>query len=935
MSHTQRYHSLPGKAWFVALSALLILPACGIGMDNADRLERGQQAFESGDFRTAIIEGKNILQSEPDNVGARLLLGRSSLRLGDPRSAEKELRKAIELGVNKSDVVVDLGRALLILREFEQVEAEITPDIASDEETRIAVLRIRGDALLAQRRAPEARAIYQEMLAVRDNDLDTMLAVVTSYVAQNELFQARATLDQILTIDPEYVAGWLASGSLAALQQDLAQAERNFARGAELAAEQSDLAGQLRGLTGVAEAQLAQRKGEEARLTAAKLSALAPENPFNEYLAARAAYVEEDWVTAEAALQTILQRSPEYVPARVLLGGVQLERGNLTQAAANLSIVTYSVPENLVARKLMAEVRLRQNRPVDASRLLEPVLGSGSADAMALTMAVRANLGAGEFDEAIRNLRARIEAEPDNPNLQMDLASVLLTTGEVEEAQVLLQDLSVISEDDAYRRELLLVLAPVRNEDFEAALVAARAAQERWDDDPKILNLLGGILDASGDRVAARQSFEAARALDSTDIVSLINLARLDINAGNFESAYQLYEQALEIQPQNVGILVSLGRVASFQGEAATAIGWLEKARETDSSNVASRVLLGRLYVATEDFTAAEEVAREAIALNADIAELHNTLGMAAAGRSDYYVAEESFQKAIELKPDEPGYSINLARLNVGGGREDLAEAVLFTSMKAEPDHVQTALLLASLYARSGDAAEKLPAALDLQQQHPESVGPLILLAELYFDGEQYEQAFERYDRALESSGNRDVAIRAYQLRQASGQARPEAPLLEYLTIRPEDSDVRMVLALEYQAQGKEDDARNEYIKIVDASPTNYVALNNLALIYLDRGNTEAEALARRASELAPQNGAIADTLGWILVRTGTVDEGVEYLRKAVELISESSEIQYHLAVGLAESGETDEARTLLNKILAVDDSFTGRGDAEALLSNL
>ena len=41
------------------------------------------------------------------------------------------------------------------------------------------------------------------------------------------------------------------------------------------------------------------------------------------------------------------------------------------------------------------------------------------------------------------------------------------------------------------------------------------------------------------------------------------------------------------------------------------------------------------------------------------------------------------------------------------------------------------------------------------------------------------------------------------------------------------------------------------------------------------------------------------------------------------------------LAVGLAESGNTDEARTLLNEILSTDDSFPARSDAEALLSKL
>jgi len=935
MPHTQRYVPTLRKAWFAALSTLLVLPACGLGMDNADRLERGQQAYESADYRAAIIDAKNILINDPDNVDARLLLGRSSLRIGDPRSAEKELRRAVQLGADKSDIVVDLGRTLLILREFEQVEIEITADNAADEETRIAVLRMRGDALLGQQRVAEARAIYTEILAVRNDDLDTMLAVVTSYVVQNQLLQARATLDQILTIDPEYIAGWLASGSLAALQHNLARAEVNFAKGAELAAQVNDMAGHVRGLTGVVETQLAQGKSEEARLTTARLTELAPQNPFNQYLAARVSYLEADWAAADESLGIMLRQFPDFVPARVLKGAVQLKRGNLGQAEVYLSTVVYAEPENLLARKLLAEVRLQQNRAAEASQVLQPILSGESVDAAALAMAVRASLGTGKFDEAIRYLRIRAAAEPDNPNMQMDLAMALLSAGEIEEGQGLLRDLPIVSENDDYRREFLLVLAEVRRNNWEQALVAAREMQKQWTNDARLQNLLGGILDAAGDRVAARQSFENARALDPSDSVSLINLGRLDIIAGNFESAYQLYEQALAIQPQNVGIMVSLGRIAASKGDGAAAISWLEKARAADESNVSSRLMLGKLYLTGGDFVAAEEVTREAIALNKDIADLHNTFGLAVSANNEHETALHSFSKAIELNPNEPGYSINLAHEHFIGKDEERALDVLFDSLRSKPDHTQTAMMLAAMIVQAGNAAKALPAARDLQQNNPGSVGPKVLLAELYYGDEQFGRGADLYDEALELSGEKGIAIRAHRLRAIAGQATPVAPLLKYLASRPEDTLVRMLLAQEYQSKGDNNKAAAEYRKIVDAAPGNYVALNNLALIYVEQGNAEAETLARKASELAPQNGAIMDTLGWILVQTGSTEEGVEYLRQASELIRTSLEIRYHLAVGLAESGATDEARNLLTGILSIEEGFSGREDAEALLSSL
>jgi len=52
---------------------LLLIAGCGLGLDNAERLEQGKKAFDAGEYRTATIHAKNILQKEPDNIEARLV----------------------------------------------------------------------------------------------------------------------------------------------------------------------------------------------------------------------------------------------------------------------------------------------------------------------------------------------------------------------------------------------------------------------------------------------------------------------------------------------------------------------------------------------------------------------------------------------------------------------------------------------------------------------------------------------------------------------------------------------------------------------------------------------------------------------------------------------------------------------------------------------
>src|SRR5210317_722209 len=135
----------------IALPMLLVfglMSACGLAMDNQDRLDRAQDAYEDGDFQAAVIDVKNVLQEEPDNAEARVLLGRASLRANDPEAAEKEFRRALDLNVPLQVVAIDLGQAMLRLGQFNEILNEIDEEVAEDEAQRIAILKLRGDAMM-------------------------------------------------------------------------------------------------------------------------------------------------------------------------------------------------------------------------------------------------------------------------------------------------------------------------------------------------------------------------------------------------------------------------------------------------------------------------------------------------------------------------------------------------------------------------------------------------------------------------------------------------------------------------------------------------------------------------------------------------------------------------------------------------------------------
>ena len=163
----------------------------------------------------------------------------------------------------------------------------------------------------------------------------------------------------------------------------------------------------------------------------------------------------------------------------------------------------------------------------------------------------------------------------------------------------------------------------------------------------------------------------------------------------------------------------------------------------------------------------------------------------------------------------------------------------------------------------------------------------------------------------------------------------PGRRLSDWLRDYPEDLPARAMNAIFLEQEGRTDQAIAEYERVLAAGQPDAVMSNNLAFLYFQKGDPRAESLAREAYRLAPTNGAIADTLGWILVKKGSQDEGLRVLREAATHAPGEPEIQVHLAEALVEAGRNDEARAILAKLLDGGKEFAGRQRAQELMRRI
>lgn len=129
--------------------------------------------------------------------------------------------------------------------------------------------------------------------------------------------------------------------------------------------------------------------------------------------------------------------------------------------------------------------------------------------------------------------------------------------------------------------------------------------------------------------------------------------------------------------------------------------------------------------------------------------------------------------------------------------------------------------------------------------------------------------------------------------------------------------------------------ARVAYEQILAKRPLDTNALNNLAFILDRQKDPAAIDVANRAVSAAPNDPLVLDTLGWILVRLGELQEGLRHLRDAHSRAASNPEIRYRIASALYALQRPDEARRELQVAIQSQVRFEGIAEARKLLEKL
>lgn len=927
MSHSISRWPRPLAAAAITFALLLasVLGGCK-SSDPVALVAEARQHRVKGDLRAAVIVLKNAIQKNGGDREARLLLGEVYLEQGDAPSAEKELRRARQLGVAAPALPLLLGKAMLMQGQHERVLAEIGPTAPAAELP--AILALRANALLGSGDSVQASALFAQALSLQPDLPDALLGMARMAMSGKRNAEADKLIKRALAAHPDHVeclrfhadlqrAAGKPAQALAAHERILALQPYNVQARLDMASLHSD-AGRF----------------PEARKALAAARKLAGASLQVVYAEAMVDFREKKLTSSLASLQQVLRVAPDYYPAILLSGAVQLGLGATGQAEQHLQKFLAAYPGDPYATKLMSSLHIRANAPQAALDLLTPLLEKYPADVELLTLAGEASLSALKFGPATAFFEQALALDPKATALHTSLALSRLGSGDTGRAAAELRRASAL-DGGAPRTGVLLVMTHLRANDTDKALAAVQEMEQRANN-PLVQNLKGGIYLARREAGLARASFDRALLLEPLYLPALANLAQLDLVEGKSADARKRYEAVLQKAPRNGALLEALAGLAQRDGKMGDAVAWLERARNIEPDALPLALRLADMYARDGSKDKALRLARTLQTANPANPQAAGMLAQAYVLNGDLNAAIEAYGRLAALVPDSPAPLLRMAKLQVEKQDDSAALALLRQALVIDPVAFEAQITLVSLLTRQQKYADARAVALDAQQRAPDSANGHKLEGDVHAAQGQHAAALAAWERAFTRKADAGLLIQIHGALNRLGRAADaDARMARWFKEHPADVPARLYYASSKLVANDHKGAIGHLEAILKADPDNVIALNDIAWACQQSGDARAQAYAERAHALAPGNPAVLDTLGWIDVERGNFARAVPLLRKASALAPAAGNIHFHLGTALARSGDKRGARRELERLLAQPQRSAHHEQAAALLRTL
>jgi tetratricopeptide (TPR) repeat protein len=573
--------------------------------------------------------------------------------------------------------------------------------------------------------------------------------------------------------------------------------------------------------------------------------------------------------------------------------------------------------------------------------------------AHALGWRVAALLSLRRLDQAEAAARDAIDRLPDEPDLLVQMGWVHGDQFHYEDALAWFErGLKVAPGHDWALRSRAIALRRLRR--FAEAETAAQEGIERRPGDTGLMMQMARLRDDQYRYEDVLAWCNRALDVESRDISALELRVDSLRSLRKFDRAEAAAREAIDRHPDEPDLLVQLGWVHGDQLQYEEALRWFRRALEIDPCHdwaLRSRVAALRWLRRSDE---AEAAAQESINRRPDSVEaliqmgwLHDDQyryeealkwydraleidprdatalewrGTALRRLRRFDQAQTALQEAIELRPGQPNLLMELGWVHSDELRHEEALAWFDRTLTVDPGYGRALAWRGTTlrWLRRFDQAQTaLQEAIELRPDHTDL---LVEMGWVHGDQLRHEEALTWFQRALDINPRDSWALQSSvaALRSLRRFDQAETAAREAIGQRPDEPDLLVAMGWVHSEQLRHEEALTWFQRALDLNPRHSLAhRSQLTELRSLRRFDHAEAAAREAIRLCPDEAGLVVELGWVHGEQNRCEEALTWFQRALDIDPRHSWAHKSLVLTLRRLRRYDEAETAAHQ--AVD----------------
>ncbi|MGO1460935.1 MAG: tetratricopeptide repeat protein [Oleiphilaceae bacterium] len=862
--------SLPGL--MLASSLLLsapLLTSCSSGSESSEalsHLSRAETYSEQGQFRSALLEVKNAIQKDPDNVEHVVRLAELYLQVGGAQEAANLLEPWLQ--EQPEAVALLLSRAYVEQGKHLSARETLALQTPSSPEAQLEASLIRAEALRKSGEAPEALALYEDLTADNPQNTGAIAGTLKAQINLGQNTKAVNTATDWLEKNeqaPE-VLYWKGVAEYRLNHLEQSSATLTDAVG-ELPTSDMLLPIRRNVLTTLSQVLTEQGKMSEAQIYNRVLAENTNTEARDQAAAAVTALKDGNFEEAKTVLQDTLKLDPGNERIALMLGAVSAGTGELEKG----------------------------------TQLLTENLDPETTPTQFIRAATMAQIDTGEREAALKTLARAIEARPNDSELLAMHGVLALSLSGHEQSGITSLSKAISQAPERTRFRLALAKHYLQDNKPEQALAQLRMAftanPADWATTSTYLNVL----------LQKGEKQEAAEIRDSlingySNYPRAILLASLtDTKLGNIDKATARLEELVKKEPELQAPKVALASLYAQSEKSEQAVELLINAASVNPDSISPLQQAGRIYM--QNHTPAEarawlvDVGKNHSELERNTAALIALIDISEGNLEQARAVLEQWKDAKSAVVTRVYGRLLLAEAQLAADNKEWAQArtKAAEATALEPDNLSLSLLTVKIAQMEGKIDDAFSALDAVEETHGEVSATMLARAKLLGQQKGPDAAYTYLSEQWQKTNNEQLMPAIIRLAKAQDSGSVDTLTEDWLNQAPQSLAAQLARAEWLMTSNQETAAASHYEKVLAQQPNNVAALNNLAWILRESNSERAIQLAKQANELAPNSAATLDTYGWILHLTGNHAEAETVIEKALTLNPDNEEIESHL----------------------------------------